>query len=164
MTDAAREFTITFDGIDYRVVADGDKITVNGRPFTVDLEDDAVLVDGIAYDVVVEGKTVEVGGASHTIEVAGLTLASGAQPVRPGSPLSAAAEPGDGAVVAIMPGKVTRVMVEEGESVEEGEALCVLEAMKMENELRADRDGVVEAVHVTPGDDVEKGQVLVEIS
>jgi biotin carboxyl carrier protein len=62
-----------------------------------------------------------------------------------------------------MPGQVTRVMVVEGQEVEENEAVCVLEAMKMENELRADRGGVVKAVHVAPGDDVEKGQVLVEI-
>lgn len=163
MTDAAREFTIVFDGVDYRVVADDKKITVNGRPFTVDLQSDAVLVDGIAYDVVVEGNSVEVGGASHTIEVAGLTLLSRGEPGRPGAPPAATVEPGDGAVVAIMPGKVTRVMVEEGHQVEEGKALCVLEAMKMENELRADRDGIVQAVHVSPGDDVEKGQVLVEI-
>ena len=44
-----------------------------------------------------------------------------------------------------------------------GEAVCVLEAMKMENELRSERDGVVKTVHVKPGDDVEKDQVLVEV-
>jgi propionyl-CoA carboxylase alpha chain len=62
-----------------------------------------------------------------------------------------------------MPGKITRVMVADGQDVQQGEAVCVLEAMKMENELRAERDGVVKVVHVKPGDDVEKGQVLVEI-
>jgi propionyl-CoA carboxylase alpha chain len=54
-------------------------------------------------------------------------------------------------------------MVSEGQEVQKGEAVCVLEAMKMENELRAERDGIVKAVHVKPGDDVEKDQVLVEI-
>lgn len=165
MTDDVREFTITFDGVGYRVVADGDKITVNGRPFTVDVEDDdTVLVDGIGYDVVVEGDRAEVGGSAHTFEVAGLSIASGASSGPRSPALLPTVEPGDGAIVAIMPGKVTRVMVEEGHQVQEGNALCVLEAMKMENELRADRDGVVDAVHVSPGDDVEKGQVLVEIS
>jgi biotin carboxyl carrier protein len=62
-----------------------------------------------------------------------------------------------------MPGKITRVMVAPGQDVQRGDAVCVLEAMKMENELRAERGGVVKAVHVKPGDDVEKDQVLVEV-
>jgi biotin carboxyl carrier protein len=62
-----------------------------------------------------------------------------------------------------MPGKIIRVMVEPGQKVEEGDPVCVLEAMKMENELHAQRSGTVRAVHVKPGDDVEKDQVLVEI-
>jgi len=72
-------------------------------------------------------------------------------------------EVGAGAVMAIMPGKITRVMVEKGDEVEDGEAVCILEAMKMENELRVEAGGVVTAVHVKPGDDVEKNQVLVEV-
>jgi pyruvate carboxylase subunit B len=62
-----------------------------------------------------------------------------------------------------MPGQIIRVMVEQGQEVQNGEPVCVLEAMKMENELHAHQDGVVKAVHVQPGDDVEKDQVLVEI-
>jgi biotin carboxyl carrier protein len=72
-------------------------------------------------------------------------------------------EAGAGAVLAIMPGKIIRVMVEVGQQVEEGEAVCVLEAMKMENELQTRQSGIVQAIHVEPGDDVEKDQVLVEI-
>jgi biotin carboxyl carrier protein len=164
MTNTSRTFTVTLGDVDYQVVAEGGKITVNGRPFNVDVrEDGTVLVDGIAYDVALEGDTAQVGDDTYDIEVAGLSLTSGARaPLGPPGP-SAQAEPGDGAIVAIMPGKVTRVLVEEGQEVEDGEAVCVLEAMKMENELRADRDGVVAAVHVSPGDDVEKDQVLVEL-
>ena len=66
-------------------------------------------------------------------------------------------------VLAIMPGKIIRVMVEVGDSVEEGQPVCVLEAMKMENELHARQAGTVKAVCVKPGDDVEKDQVLAEI-
>ena len=62
-----------------------------------------------------------------------------------------------------MPGKIIRVLVEPGQQVEEGEPVCVLEAMKMENELNAPRDGTVRSVHVRPGDDVEKDQVLIEV-
>jgi biotin carboxyl carrier protein len=66
-------------------------------------------------------------------------------------------------VLAIMPGKIIRVMVGVGDSVEEGQPVCVLEAMKMENELHARLAGTVKAVYVKPGDDVEKDQVLAEI-
>ncbi|MGD2176990.1 MAG: biotin/lipoyl-binding protein, partial [Anaerolineae bacterium] len=137
--------------------------TVNGRPFTVEVaEDGAVLVDGISHDVTVEGATVTVGEESYAMEVTGLSLGR-ATPAAVGLAVPAEVEAGAGAVVAIMPGKITRVMVADGQDVQQGEAVCVLEAMKMENELRAERDGVVKVVHVKPGDDVEKGQVLVEI-
>lgn len=164
MTNAARTFTITLGGVNYQVVAEGDKITVNGRPFNVDVEEGGtVLVDGIAYDVTLEGDTAQVGDATYDLEVAGLSVTSGSRAPLGAPAASAQVHAGDGAIVAIMPGKVTRVLVEEGQEVEDGEAVCVLEAMKMENELRADRDGVVGAVHVSPGDDVEKDQVLVTL-
>ena len=68
-----------------------------------------------------------------------------------------------GAVTAIMPGKIIRVLVKEGDEVQEGDVLCVLEAMKMENELRASKSGVVKEVTVEPGSDVEMGEVLVVV-
>lgn len=165
MTDAPREFTITLDDVEYRVVAEGGRITVNGRPFTVDVsEDGTVLVDGIAHDMTLEGDTAKTGNATHSVQVTGLSIRAAGPAAPGGMGPPAQLEPGDGAIVAIMPGKVTRVLVEEGQAVQEGDAVCVLEAMKMENELRADQDGSVTAVRVSPGDDVEKGQVLIELA
>jgi len=69
-----------------------------------------------------------------------------------------------GVLKAPMPGLVVRVEVSAGQIVELGEALVVVEAMKMENELRASHKGVVEAVHVQAGDRVEKGAPLVTLS
>ncbi len=63
---------------------------------------------------------------------------------------------------APMPGLVVRVLVEPGQGVVPGQGLVVLEAMKMENELRGNAAGTVRAVPVTTGQAVEKGQVLVE--
>jgi pyruvate carboxylase subunit B len=60
-----------------------------------------------------------------------------------------------------MPGLVVRVLVEAGQRVEKGAGLVVLEAMKMENELRSTAAGLVKAVQVQAGDTVEKGQSLV---
>jgi 3-methylcrotonyl-CoA carboxylase alpha subunit len=62
-----------------------------------------------------------------------------------------------------MPGRVTAVKVASGQRVAKGEELLVVEAMKMENALRAPRDGVVRAVKVAPGDTVAPGRALVEL-
>ena len=69
-----------------------------------------------------------------------------------------------GVVKAPMPGLVVRVEVSEGKVVEVGEGLVVVEAMKMENELRATHRGIVAQVHVKAGDRVEKGAPLVTLS
>ena len=67
-------------------------------------------------------------------------------------------------VVAPMPGMVLRVEVEEGDQVEEGQGIAIVEAMKMENELRALSAGTVTRVHVREGEAVEKDQILVELA
>jgi biotin carboxyl carrier protein len=160
-----REFTLTLEGIEYPVLVEGDTITVNGRPFTVEVTDDgAVLVDGIAYDVTLEGETAIVSGESYAVQVSGLAVIPMApSPAAPSPAAPPVTEAEAGAVLAIMPGKIIRVTAEPGQKVEEGDPVCVLEAMKMENELHAHQSGTVRAVHVKPGDDVEKDQVLVEI-
>ncbi|MGH9145635.1 MAG: biotin/lipoyl-containing protein [Vicinamibacterales bacterium] len=70
---------------------------------------------------------------------------------------------GSGQVAAPMPGKVVRVLVTVGQSVQAGEGIVVIEAMKMENELRAARAGVVRQVAARPGLSVEAGAVLAVI-
>jgi biotin carboxyl carrier protein len=70
---------------------------------------------------------------------------------------------GEGMVLSPMPGRVLKVLVAEGDEVEAGAPLVVVEAMKMENELGAQRAGKVRKVHVTPGQNVESGARLVEV-
>jgi pyruvate carboxylase subunit B len=62
-----------------------------------------------------------------------------------------------------MPGLVVRVSVKPGDRVEAGQGLVVMEAMKMENELRSSAAGTVRAVHAQPGSAVDKGALLVEL-
>jgi biotin carboxyl carrier protein len=62
-----------------------------------------------------------------------------------------------------MPGQVLKLLVETGQQVAKGEALLILEAMKMEHTLRAALDGVVEAIMVKPGEVVSPGQVLIHV-
>ncbi len=71
---------------------------------------------------------------------------------------------GSGTVLSPMPGRVVKVLVAEGAEVEVGAPLVVVEAMKMENELRAERSGVVKSIHVAPGDAVEGGARLVTVA
>jgi pyruvate carboxylase subunit B len=67
-----------------------------------------------------------------------------------------------GVLRAPMPGLVVRIPVQPGEAVSPGTGLVVLEAMKMENELKASAAAVVKTIRVAPGEAVERGQVLVE--
>ncbi len=72
---------------------------------------------------------------------------------------------GEGAqsVIAPMPGKVVRVLVSPGDAVEPGQGLVVVEAMKMQNELKTRRAGRVAAVPVRPGETVSAGAILATI-
>jgi pyruvate carboxylase subunit B len=82
--------------------------------------------------------------------------------IRELSKLSAAAS-GPAPLVAPMPGLIVRVNAKTGDKVAQGQGLVVMEAMKMENELRAQAAGTVKSVNVTPGTAVEKGTVLIEM-
>jgi len=80
--------------------------------------------------------------------------------------IQAAARPaagGEGIIRSPMPGRVVRVLVKEGDAVEAGAPIVVVEAMKMENELVAERAGKVKRVHAAAGATVEGGAALVEI-
>jgi pyruvate carboxylase subunit B len=70
---------------------------------------------------------------------------------------------GPAPLIAPMPGLIVRVNVEPGQQISAGTGLVVMEAMKMENELRASAGGTVKAVHAKPGQAVEKGALLVEL-
>ena len=93
----------------------------------------------------------------------GLSKAPGTGPLASGfrDPMPAAEGPQQ--VVSAMPGKVVRLLVGEGDEVEQGQGLVVVEAMKMENEIAAPRAGTVRSVPIAPGQAVEGGAVLAVI-
>ena len=71
---------------------------------------------------------------------------------------------GDGVITSPMPGKVVKLLVAEGDEVEAGAPIVVVEAMKMENELSAPKAGTVQKLHVAQGDTVEGGARLVTVA
>ena len=123
-----------------------------------------VKLDTHVYRVVVEKRQ---GRARYTLWVDGYRFETEALDERTRSirDLSAAtAGPtGPAPIIAPMPGLIVRVNVNPGDKVEAGQGLVVMEAMKMENELRATAAGTVRSVEVSPGTAVEKGALLVAL-
>lgn len=161
-------------------------VTMRGRAYVIDVEGGAVRVDGerleahaapipgtplihlllgkdswtVAYQHL-EGRRWALGAAGERLEVEVQDDRSKQIEALTGQGRKASV---GGVVKAPMPGLVVRVEVSEGKVVEAGEGLVVVEAMKMENELRASHTGVVERIHVKAGDRVEKGAPLVTLS
>ena len=153
----SKQYELTLEGVTYQAEVQGQTVLVNGRPFAVIVDDKTVQIDGAAHTVEIEGQQAIFDGIAYPFQVRKI----GEEKEAP--PAAAPAAEGEGAVTAIMPGKIMHVLVQEGDQVSEGDVVCVLEAMKMENELHAHTTGKVKTVHVSPGDDVEMGAVLVEV-
>ena len=121
-----------------------------------------VTVNGVAYDVTVE----EVGGvAAAPAPVAAPAAAPAAAPVAAPAPAAAPAGPaGATAVKAPLQGTVMKVLVKPGDKVTKGSPVCVIEALKMENDVPAPADGVVASVNVKSGDSVKTDEVLLTLN
>ncbi len=65
-------------------------------------------------------------------------------------------------ILSPMPGLLVSVISESGQEVKAGEEVCVVEAMKMENVIRAERDGIISAIHAKPGDNLAVDQAIIE--
>jgi len=70
---------------------------------------------------------------------------------------------GAGALITQMPGKVVKLLKQEGQSVSKGETVLILEAMKMENEIKSGANGIIKLIHVKEGQALEAGFLMVEI-
>ena len=157
-----REFTLKVDGTEYKIEMRGNSLLVDGQPFVVGLENGVLTVDGIVYQVALDEKSAVVDGKEHRVEAAGMSKRA-ASPKKK-VPKRKAVSAGVGSVTAIMPGAILKVLVAQGDQVQDGDVVVVLEAMKMENEIHAHKSGVVQKVLVAPGDSVENGQALIEIT
>jgi len=147
--------------------ADGFEVTVDGTPHAVDL----IRLDGAIASLrfVADGRSFQVSfdrGRNHHWRIGVVDREFDFEVLTPVEAIDAsagAAGRGASELTAPIPGKVVAVKVAAGDAVEIGQALVVLEAMKMENELTAEQAGTVGSVHVAPGDTVDAGTVLVEL-
>ena len=159
--------------------------TVNGKEFTIEILDEAHLsLDGVVYELDFERVgnqpvySLVLGGQSfeahvYTDEEQWQVLLRGdmyrafvedererrLRTQLEGAPV----EQGEFHLKAPMPGLVITIPVEEGQPVEKGDVLLILESMKMQNELKAPRAGKVSRVRVAPGERVEQKQTLLSV-
>lgn len=159
-------------------------LAVDGREFTVEVEDEGpgrfrVLVDGQPHAVALQAESAtDVGGlqvtplggaVASTAPAAAPATAPATAPAAvaapaPGPvPSPAAAGPAAGLVCAPMPGVILQVLVAPGARVHRGQALAVLEAMKMENQIRAPADGRIDEVFVQPGAQLAHGAPILRL-
>lgn len=155
-----RDFTVEVDDEGVRI--DGERVsaelrTVPGTPTRMLVVGDRTFTLIATPDDAGEGWRLDIDGGRHRAVAVdertrairemtgGGNAARGPRPVR-----------------APMPGMIVRIEVQPGQRVEPGQGVAIIEAMKMENELRADGGGVVSRVLVASGQAVEKGTVLVE--
>ena len=124
-----------------------------------------IVVNGNSYIVDVEELAAGQAPAPVAAAPVAAPKAAPAPAAAPAAPKAAAAAPaGAETIKAPMPGTINAVNVSAGQAVKKGDVLCILEAMKMENEIMAPRDGVVASLNVTKGATVASGDVLLSLN
>ena len=141
------------------------KFKINGKDFHVAVNGISgtkadVTVNGVNYDVELENAVAPVQQAApaQSAPVAPVASAPKAQAAAP------AHATGGKAITSPLPGVLISVDVKEGSVVKRGQKVAVIEAMKMENDILADADGTVTAVHVSKGDTVAEDAKIVTIA
>lgn len=163
-------YVVTVNGTDYAIDIANDAATIGDEagPATLDTPRGSPIrtlrIGERVVPVILRGRsargrvTLDIGGHRYEVEA----LDERARTIREMTARSAPPA-GPAPVVAPMPGLVIRITVAPGDQVVAGQSVLMMEAMKMENELRAAAAGTVKAVKVAPGTAVEKGTVLIEL-
>ena len=142
------------------------KFKINGNDYNVAINSTNgnladVTVNGVSYQVEMENSMP----AAAPVQAAPQASAPAPQLAAAAAPAPAAKPAGEGkAVTSPLPGVIIEVSVKEGDTVAAGQKVAVLEAMKMENEIQAEKAGVVTKIHVSKGDSVLEGASIVTIA
>lgn len=163
------KYLTTVNGQQFEIELGSDgKITVNGQERNVDFR----AISQSLYSALINNKSVEalVENADGTYQVMmggelyeAQVLDERQQRLMRASTGFGVAQ-GELTIRSPMPGLIVDVRVKEGQEVRKGESLCVLESMKMENDIRAPRDGKVERIQIAKGDSVEQNKVLLTLA
>ena len=157
------------EDLEYQIEIISDKqVAINGKLYNFDFQ---VLRQLLSYSLLIEGDSYEVNvyqdngiwevllrGKQFSVTVADerekrIRLATGQEAVSEGS----------ATLLAPMPGVVIEIPVVEGQEVQEGEVLVILESMKMQNELKSPQDGIVTEIRVSEGENVDQKQIMIVI-
>lgn len=150
---------------------EGERVTalIDGRRYEIAVREvgrDAYLLisEGRVYECRVERNRAQadslqahVGNQSYSLRL------FDPKRLRGGQAAGAHGHEGSAQILAPMPGKIVRVLVERGAEVKAGDSIIVVEAMKMQNEMKAPRDGIVTEIHAASGETVNAGDVLAVI-
>ena len=145
------------------------KFKINGNDYNVAINSTNgnladVTVNGVSYQVEMEN-SMPAAPAAAPVQAAPQASAPAPQPAAAAAPAPAAKPAGEGkAVTSPLPGVIIEVSVKEGDTVAAAQKVAVLEAMKMENEIQAEKAGVVTKIHVSKGDSVLEGASIVTIA
>lgn len=139
------------------------KLKINGNVYEVAINS----VEGNIADVTVNGASYQVEMENAPVIPAAPAAAApvAAASAAPAAPAAKPAAAGAGTkVTSPLPGVIIEVSVKEGEAVKAGQKVAVIEAMKMENEISATKDGTITGIHVSKGDSVLEGADVVTIA
>jgi len=158
--------------VDVREGADGLEVAVAGgayRPARLSAAPAPLYTLSLGSErhaLLLEDDPLEPGGLRVRVEGAFPVPARAEDPRAAAASRARSAQRGKGTPIqrSAMPGVIVEVRVAAGAEVQEGAVLVVLEAMKMQNEIRAERSGVVQAVHVSAGESVPAGAKLIEFA
>lgn len=150
---------------EYVIEIDQDKTYVDGELVDVDLRQSgaselySLLFNGLSYELLIQAARFDYGVTSRGERFDVQVEDERTRKLNAGRKAPALPE-GELAVIAPIPGLVVKVLVETGDNVDEDQPLVILEAMKMENEIRSPRVGVVKKVQVGSGQRVEQNGIL----
>jgi biotin carboxyl carrier protein len=150
-----KSFTLRLDGTWYEIESHGNAITVNGRRYEPEISGSTVRFGESKLAVEVDGTRAFVDGIEHAFETEGLEERSAASHAGHHFGVDT-----NGALTAIMPGLIIKVLAQPGAKVAEGDVVVILEAMKMENEICAPKEGTIKEIRVKAGESVAQNQVL----
>lgn len=152
------------------------KLEIKGKEYTVKIEEfgskEAILeVNGTKYTVGLKdlGKELNIGSVREVVTsiASSKSAASTSAPVQTSAPstggAAASSTGGSGEILSPLPGLILNVLVNVGDTVKNGQNIMIMEAMKMENDIAAPKDGVVKTINVKNGDNVSEGDVLATI-